>query len=112
AEPAHSARESHVATPEFPTLFSCSDRQLSEQKVIRTQRTREVFRKGNVGAHSFQLNCVAGLDDDRDSFIRTDVFCDLCALFNGDFSGSMNSRRSSYVPETTRTISPLAGCAS
>jgi hypothetical protein len=32
---------------------------------------------GNVASHDFQLMSVAGLDDDRDSFIRADVFCTL-----------------------------------
>jgi hypothetical protein len=40
---------------------------------------------GNVASHDFQLMSVAGLDDDRDSFIRTDVFCALSALLISEF---------------------------
>jgi hypothetical protein len=56
---------------------------------------------------------VAGLDDDRDSFIRTDIFYALSALLTDEFWWLVDyAGNSSYVPETTSTISPFAGCVS
>jgi hypothetical protein len=74
AEAAQSARESRVATPTSPRRFGDSDRQFNGERVGRTRRASEVSEKGNVGSHGFQLISAAGLDDDRDSFIRADVF--------------------------------------
>jgi len=85
AEAAQSARESLVTTPTFPSVFSHPDRQLNDERVGRTRRGSEVSEKGNVGSHGFQLISVAGLDEDRDSFIRTDVFCALSALLTDEF---------------------------
>ena len=36
----------------------------------KTPRTSEVVRKANIESHTIQLLSVAGLDDDRNSFIR------------------------------------------
>jgi hypothetical protein len=77
AEAAQSAREGLVATPTFPRLFSYPGRQLNGVKAGRTRKARGVLRKANVWSHGFQLILVEGLDDDRDSFIRTDIFSTL-----------------------------------
>src|SRR5206468_1615161 len=115
AEVAQAARESLVATPTFPSLSSHPDRQLNGERVGRTRRASEVSEKGNVGSHGFQLISVAGLDDDRDPFIRADVFSALSALLTDeswwrvDYAGDSATRqrrgaRFRLSPDVSRSV--------
>ena len=89
SRPVCSRKSHHHANLSEPS--SHPDRQLNGKKVGRTRKASEVSEKGNVGSHGFQLISVAGLDDDRESFIRTDVFCALSALLTDEFGGALTT---------------------
>jgi len=64
----------------FQTLFTYPGRQLNGEKSGGMRSTCEFLRRVKIGSHSSKLISVAGLDDDRNSFIRAGIFGALSAL--------------------------------